>query len=66
MTCQLAVLDSKEECDRTPPGGLTGKMVLTRLGREAAFEFFQKLGVTNRTEAVVKGIEMGVISPQES
>ena len=42
MTCQLAVLDSKEECDRTPPGGLTGKMVLTRLGREAAFEFFKR------------------------
>ena len=26
---------------------------------------FQKLGVTNRTEAVVKGMEMGLISPQE-
>lgn len=42
MTCQLVALDSKEECDRTPPGGLRGKMVLTRLGREAAFEFFRK------------------------
>jgi DNA-binding NarL/FixJ family response regulator len=27
---------------------------------------FQKLEVSNRTEAVVKGIEMGLISPQES
>ena len=27
---------------------------------------FQKLGVSNRTEAVVKGIEMGLISPQEA
>ncbi|MBI5210335.1 MAG: response regulator transcription factor [Elusimicrobia bacterium] len=27
---------------------------------------FQKLGVSNRTEAVVKGIEMGLISPEES
>ncbi|MBI4371304.1 MAG: response regulator transcription factor [Elusimicrobia bacterium] len=27
---------------------------------------FQKLGVNNRTEAVVKGIEMGLISPDES
>ncbi len=26
---------------------------------------FQKLGVSNRTEAVVKGIEMGLISPEE-
>ena len=26
---------------------------------------FQKLSVSNRTEAVVKGIEMGLISPQE-
>ncbi|MBI4055911.1 MAG: response regulator transcription factor [Elusimicrobia bacterium] len=26
---------------------------------------FQKLGVSNRTEAVVKGIEMGLISPAE-
>ena len=27
---------------------------------------FQKLSVSNRTEAVVKGIEMGLISPEES
>ncbi|HBL17517.1 MAG: hypothetical protein A2X36_04765 [Elusimicrobia bacterium GWA2_69_24] len=27
---------------------------------------FQKLGVSNRTEAVVKGIEAGMISPEES
>ena len=27
---------------------------------------FQKLKVTNRTEAVVKGIEAGLISPQEA
>ena len=27
---------------------------------------FQKLGVSNRTEAVVKGIEMGLISPEEA
>jgi len=27
---------------------------------------FQKLGVSNRTEAVVKGIEAGLISPEES
>ena len=27
---------------------------------------FQKLAVSNRTEAVVKGIEMGLISPQEA
>ena len=26
---------------------------------------FQKLEVSNRTEAVVKGIEMGLISPEE-
>ncbi|MBI4678265.1 MAG: response regulator transcription factor [Elusimicrobia bacterium] len=26
---------------------------------------FQKLGVSNRTEAVVKGIDMGLISPEE-
>jgi len=42
MTCELVALDSKEECDRVPPRGLLGKMVLTRLGREAAFEFFKK------------------------
>jgi hypothetical protein len=42
MTCPLVILDSKEEYDRTPPGGLRGKMVLTRLGREAAFDFFKK------------------------
>lgn len=42
MTCPLVTLDSKEECDRIPPGGLLGKMVLTRLGREAGFEFFKK------------------------
>ena len=27
---------------------------------------FQKMSVTNRTEAVVKGIEMGLIAPQDS
>ena len=42
MTCELVALDSKEECDRVPPGGLLGKMVLTRRGREAGFEFFKK------------------------
>ena len=42
MTCQLVALDSEEEYDRIPPGGLLGKMVLTRLGRGAGFEFFRK------------------------
>jgi len=42
MTCQLVALDSKEAYDRIPPRGLLGKMVLTRLGREAGFEFFKK------------------------
>ena len=42
MTCPLVTLDSKEEYDRVPPGGLLGKMVLTRRGREAGFEFFKK------------------------
>ncbi len=42
MTCEVVALDSKEECDRVPPRGLLGKIVLTRLGREAGFEFFKK------------------------
>ena len=56
MTCPLVTLDTKDEYDRIPPGGLLGKMVLTRRGREAGFEFFKKGAVGLIYDLPVSGL----------
>ena len=52
-------------------GGLSNKEIAAKMEcsvktvKNHLNAIFQKLGVSNRTEAVVRGIEMGLISPEE-
>ncbi len=52
--------------------GLSNKEIATKMAcsvktiKNHLNAVFQKMGVTNRTEAVVKGIEMSLIAPQDS
>ena len=51
--------------------GQSNKEIATKLSlsvktiKNHLSNMFQKLGVTNRTEAVVKGIDLGIISAEE-